>query len=213
MVIGDSTSYGISAAINNVAGDRFSVLWAGGRNCPLVEAEMVRWWEGAEFDMTNCPTLYPEWDGAFKSFAPSVVVMVYSVPEQAEQKFVNDENWYTIEDPVFVEKHDAAMEELVAACDERGIELLLLNSPEIHGGALGGAQFAQLDRVVAWNALMQTWLTRWPQIYSVDWASMVAAAEPTPGSLRSDGVHMLQSDLDAVVKTGIIPLLDAQTIG
>ena len=213
MVIGDSTSYGISAAINNVAGDRFSVLWAGGRNCPLVEAEKVRWWEGAEFDMTNCPTLYPEWDGAFKSFAPSVVVMVYSVPEQAEQKFVNDENWYTIEDPVFVEKHDAAMEELVAACDERGIELLLLNSPEIHGGALGGAQFAQLDRVVAWNALMQTWLTRWPQIRSVDWASMVAAAEPTPGSLRGDGVHMLQSDLDAVVKTGIIPLLEAQTVG
>jgi hypothetical protein len=213
MVIGDSTSYGISAAINNVAGDQYSVLWAGGRNCPLVEAEKVRWWDGAEFDMTNCPTLHPEWDEAFNSFAPSVVVMVYSVPEQAEQKFVDDENWYTIEDPLFVEKHDAAMEELVAACDERGIELLLLNSPEIHGGALGGAQFAQPERVSAWNALMQTWLNRWPQIRSVDWVSMVVAAESTPGSLRGDGVHMLQSDLDAVVKTGIIPLLDLQTIG
>jgi hypothetical protein len=209
MVIGDSTSYGISAAINNVAGDQYSVLWAGGRNCPLVEAEKVRWWDGAEFDMTSCPTLLPEWDEAFESFAPSVVVMVYSVPEQAEQKYVDDENWYTIEDPLFVEKHDAAMEELVAACDERGIELLLLNSPEIHGGALGGAQFAQLERVSAWNALMQTWLTRWPQIRSVDWASMVVAAEATPGSLRGDGVHMLQSDLDAVVKAGIIPLLDS----
>jgi hypothetical protein len=213
MVIGDSTSYGISAAINNVAGDQYSVLWAGGRNCPLVEAEKVRWWDGAEFDMANCPTLHPEWDEAFNSFAPSVVVMVYSVPEQAEQKFVDDENWYTIEDPLFVEKHDAAMEELVAACDERGIELLLLNSPEIHGGALGGAQFAQPERVSAWNALMQTWLNRWPQIRSVDWVSMVVAAESTPGSLRGDGVHMLQSDLDAVVKTGIIPLLDLQTIG
>jgi peptidoglycan/LPS O-acetylase OafA/YrhL len=212
MVIGDSTSYGISAAINNVAGDRYSVLWAGGRNCPLVEAAQVRWWDGAEFDMTNCPTLHPEWDDAFESFAPSVVVMVYSVPEQAEQKYVDDENWYTIEDPLFVEKHDVAMEELVAACDERGIELLLLNSPEIHGGALGSAQFAQLDRVVAWNALMQTWLTRWPQIDSVDWSSMVVAAEATPGSLRGDGVHMLQSDLDAVVKAGIIPLLDLQTV-
>ncbi len=212
MVIGDSTSYGISAAINNVAGDRYSVLWAGGRNCPLVKAARVRWWDGAEFDMTNCPTLHPEWDDAFESFAPSVVVMVYSVPEQAEQKYVDDENWYTIKDPLFVEKHDVAMEELVVACDERGIELLLLNSPEIHGGALGGAQFAQLDRVVAWNALMQTWLTRWPQIYSVDWSSMVVAAEATPGSLRGDGVHMLQSDLDAVVKAGIIPLLDLQTV-
>jgi hypothetical protein len=209
MVIGDSTSYGISAAINNVAGDRYSVLWAGGRNCPLVEVAQVRWWDGAEFDMTNCPTLHPEWDDAFESFAPSVLVMVYSVPEQAEQKYVDDENWYTIEDPLFVVKHDAAMEELVAACDERGVELLLFNSPEIHGDAFGGAQFAQLDRVVAWNALMQTWLTRWPQIYSVDWSSMVVAAEASPGSLRGDGVHMLQSDLDAVVKAGIIPLLDS----
>ena len=213
MVIGDSTSFGISAAINNVAGDRFSVLWAGGRNCPFVEAEKVRWWDGAEFDMTNCATLHPEWDKAFETFAPSIVVMVYSVPEQAEQKYVGDATWYTIADPEFVARHDAAMQELINACDERGIQLLLLNSPEIHGGALSGAQFAQPERVSAWNALMQTWLTRWPQIFSVDWASIVAAAESTGGPLRGDGVHMLQSDLDAVVQSGIIPLLDAQTIG
>jgi hypothetical protein len=104
------------------------------------------------------------------------------------------------------------MEELVAACDERGITLMLLNSPEIQGGALGGAQFARPERVSAWNALMQTWLTRWTQIDPVDWASMVVAAESTPGSLRGDGVHMLQSDLDAVVKAGIIPLLDSQSV-
>ena len=213
MVIGDSTSFGISAAINNVAGDRFSVLWAGGRNCPFVEAEKVRWWDGAEFDMTNCATLHPEWDKAFETFAPSIVVMVYSVPEQAEQKYDGDATWYTIADPEFVARHDAAMQELINACDERGIQLLLLNSPEIHGGALSGAQFAQPERVSAWNALMQTWLTRWPQIFSVDWASIVAAAESTGGPLRGDGVHMLQSDLDAVVQSGIIPLLDAQAIG
>ena len=163
--------------------------------------------------MTNCPTLYPEWDKAFETFAPSILVMVYSVPEQAEQKYVGDETWYTIADTEFVARHDAAMRELVETCDERGITLLLLNSPEIQGGALSGAQFAQPERVTAWNALMQTWLTKWPQIHSVDWANIVLAAETTPGSLRGDGVHMLQSDLDAVVKTAIIPLLDEQTIG
>jgi len=213
MVIGDSTSFGISAAINNVAGDRYSILWAGGRNCPMVEAEKVRWWDGAEFDMTNCPTLHPEWDKAFETFAPSVLVMVYSVPEQTEQKYVGDEAWYTIVDPEFVARHDVAMQELVEACDERGIDLLLLNSPEIHGGALSGAQFAQPERVSAWNALMQTWLTKLPQIHSVDWVGIVAAAESAGGPLRGDGVHMLQSDLDAVVQSGIIPLLDAQTVG
>jgi peptidoglycan/LPS O-acetylase OafA/YrhL len=213
MVIGDSTSFGISAAINNVAGDRFSVLWAGGRNCPFVEAEKVRWWDGAEFNMTNCATLHPEWDKAFETFAPSIVVMVYSVPEQAEQKYAGDETWYTIADSEFVARHDAAMQELVTACDERGIALLLLNSPEIHGGALSGAQFAQPERVTAWNALMQTWLTQWPEIHSVDWASIVTAAESAAGPLRGDGIHMVQSDLDVVVQSGIIPLLDAQTVG
>ena len=213
MVIGDSTSFGISAAINEVAGDRYSVLWAGGRNCPLVEAEKVRWWEGAEFDMTNCPTMRPEWNEALESFAPSVVVMAYSVPEQAEQKYVGDENWYTVADPEFIARHDAAMQELMTACDERGIKVLMLNSPEINGGSLGGAPFAQIERVVAWNELMQTWLVKWPQITAVDWASIVTAAESEAGPLRGDGVHMLQADLDKVVEAEIIPLLEAQTVG
>jgi hypothetical protein len=213
MVIGDSTSYGISAAINNVAGDRYSVLWAGGRNCPLVEAERVRWWEGAEFDMTKCPTMRPEWNEALESFAPSILVMAYSVPEQAEQKYVGDENWYTVSDPEFIARHDAAMQELMAACDERGIKVLMLNSPEINGGSLGGAPFAQIERVVAWNELMQTWLVKWPQITAVDWASIVTAAESEAGPLRGDGVHMLQADLDKVVEAEIIPLLEAQTVG
>ena len=213
MVIGDSTSFGISAAINKVAGDRFSVLWAGGRNCPLIESEKVRWWDGAEFDMTACPTMNPEWNNAFETFDPSVLVMVYSVPEQAEQKYVGDAKWYTISDAEFVERHDAAMQELMTACDERGIKLLLLNSPEVHDGALSGAQFAQPERVSAWNSLMQKWLTTWPQIHSVDWAGIVASVEAASGPLRGDGVHMLQADLDKVVDAKIIPLLDAQTVG
>ena len=213
MVIGDSTSFGISAAINEVAGDRYSVLWAGGRNCPLVEAEQVRWWEGTEFDMTKCPTMRPEWNEALESFDPSILVMAYSVPEQAEQKYVGDENWYTVADPEFIARHDAAMQELMTACDERGIKVLMLNSPEINGGSLGGAPFAQIERVVAWNELMQTWLVKWPQITAVDWARIVTAAESEAGPLRGDGVHMLQADLDKVVEAEIIPLLDAQTAG
>ena len=212
MVIGDSTSFGISAAINEVAGDRYSVLWAGGRNCPLVEAEQVRWWEGTEFDMTKCPTMRPEWNEALESFDPSILVMVYSVPEQAEQKYVGDENWYTVSDPEFIARHDAAMQELMTACDERGIKVLMLNSPEINGGSLGGTPFAQIERVVAWNELMQTWLVKWPQITAVDWASIVTAAESEAGPLRGDGVHMLQADLDKVVEAEIIPLLEAQTV-
>jgi hypothetical protein len=89
----------------------------------------------------------------------------------------------------------------------------MLNSPEINGGSLGGAPFAQIERVVAWNELMQTWLVEWPQITAVDWASIVTAAESDGGPYRGDGVNMLQADLDKVVEAEIIPLLEAQTVG
>ena len=209
MVIGDSTSFGLSAAINDVAGDRYSVLWAGGRNCPLVEAEKVRWWDGAEFDMGKCPTLDPEWLGALDSFAPEIVLAVYSVPEQSEQMYRDDPNWYTVADEVFVERHTKAMSDLMFELDARDIDLWLFDSPEIHGGALGGAQFASPERVVAWNAVMDTWRQQWSQIRAVDWSAMVAAAEPTPGALREDGVHMLQEDLDRIVGNSLVPLLDS----
>ncbi|MEI8392302.1 MAG: hypothetical protein WCG40_07360, partial [Actinomycetes bacterium] len=208
MVIGDSTSFGVATAIDDMVGDRYSVLWAGGRNCPFVEVVKVRWWKDTEFDMENCPTLNGDWKTALDSFAPSIVVAIASIPEQAEQMYLGDPEWYTVSDPKFLAVHDVAMTQMMGEFDSRGITLMLMNSPEVHGGALGGAPFSQPDRVAAWNAVMQSWVARWPQIHLVDWAGMVKASEVIPGDLRGDGVHMQQGDLDKIIGRDFVPLLD-----
>ena len=209
MVIGDSTSFGIATAIDATARDRYSVLWAGGNNCPLVEVSKVRWWKEAEFNMENCPTLNGEWMTALDSFAPSVVVAIASVPEQAEQMYPDDPEWYTVADLKFLAVHDVAMTQMIGEFDTRGITLMLMNSPEVHGeDFFGGADFAEPERVAAWNAVMQSWAARWPQIHLVDWAGMVTASEVIPGDLRGDGVHMQQEDLDKIIGRDFVPLLD-----
>jgi len=208
MVIGDSTSFGVATAIDDTVGDRYSVLWAGGRNCPLVEVAKVRWWKDTQFEMKNCPTLNGEWMTALDSFAPSIVVAIASIPEQAEQMYLDDPEWYTVSDPKFLAVHDVAMTQMMGEFDTRGITLMLMSSPEVHGGALGGAPFSQPERVAAWNAVMQSWVARWPQIHLVDWAGMVATSEVIPGDLRGDGVHMQQEDLDKIIGRDFVPLLD-----
>ena len=208
MVIGDSTSFGVATAIDDTVGDRYSVLWAGGRNCPLVEVARIRWWKDTEFDTENCPTLNGDWKTALDSFAPSIVVAITSIPEQAEQMYLDDPEWYTVSDPKFLAVHDVAMTQMMGEFDTRGITLMLMSSPEVHGGALGGAPFSQPERVAAWNAVMQSWVARWPQIHIVDWAGMVATSEVIPGDLRGDGVHMQQEDLDKIIGRDFVPLLD-----
>jgi peptidoglycan/LPS O-acetylase OafA/YrhL len=208
MVIGDSTSFGVATAINSSVGERYSVLWAGGRNCPLVEVARIRWWKEVEFDMANCPTLNGDWKTALNSFSPSIVVAIASMPEQTEQMYLDDPEWYTVSDPKFLAVHDVAMTQMIGEFDSRGITLMLMNSPEIHGEAFGAAQFAQPERVAAWNTVMQSWVVRWPQIHLVDWAAMVKASEVIPGDLRRDGVHMQQGDLDKIIGRDFVPLLD-----
>ncbi|MGA0878468.1 MAG: acyltransferase family protein [Ilumatobacteraceae bacterium] len=207
MVIGDSSSFGISAAIDAVAGDRFNVVWAGGQNCPLVDVEQVRWWDGAEFTMDYCPTLDGEWRDLLDSFRPDRVLVVVTVPEQAEQRYAGDPDWHALGDPAYQQVHDAFMAEFMQLLIARDIGLSVFNSPRIHGGSLSGATFAQDDRVDGWNAMIAAWAARWPVIEVIDWAGILARVEPEPGSLRIDGVHLEQNILNGIVAAEIVPLL------
>ena len=207
LVIGDSSSFGVSAAIDTVAGDRYNVVWAGGRNCPLVKVEKIRWWDGAEFDMANCPSLNPQWRELIDSFQPGRVIVVVAIPEQAEQMYPGESTWHVLGDASFREIHDAFLAEWMALLDERQIELMVFTSPYIRGGALSGAQFAQDDRVNAWNEVIRGWATTWPHIRLIDWAEIIERAELAMGPLRSDGVHLDQSALNRIVADEVVPIL------
>ncbi len=213
MVIGDSTSYGISVAIDSLEGDRINVLWAGGQNCPLVEVAAVKWWEGVDFDLERCPTIEVEWLSALQSFQPSVVIVAVSVPEQAEQRYPDDPNWYLPGSEEYGRRHDAFIARFMAEISSRNIDVMILDSPPIHGGALGGAPFSSPERIAAWNAVIQGWFATWPKIEVVPWSGALAAFEPTPGALRADGVHLRQVDLDALVGKSLLPSLLEKLFG
>lgn len=207
-VIGDSVSYGVAEALNETARDRYAVVWAGGRNCPLVEALEVRWWEGVEFDMTTCPTI-DDWLPMIEK--SDVVMVVVSVPEQSEQRYEAGSEWFTLDDEAFVSRHEKTVELMVEAATDADARLVFFSSPLIHGGALGGAKFALPERVAGWNELVIGYAERWPILEIFDWASIVDRYESDfegPGSLRGDGVHMDNDDLTAIVEAELLPFLD-----
>lgn len=207
-VIGDSVSFGVAQALNEVARDRYGVVWAGGRNCPLVEALEVRWWEGVEFDMTTCPTI-DDWLPMIEE--SDVVMVVVSVPEQSEQRYEAGGEWFMFDDEEFVSRHDRTVEALVEAATGADARLVFFSSPLVHGGALGGAKFALPERVAGWNELVVGYSERWPSLEIFDWASIVERYENElegPGSLRGDGVHMDSDDLSAIVAAELLPFLD-----
>jgi len=207
IVIGDSSSYGLAQALHDVAGSEFDVVWAGGRNCPLVELERLQWWPGVDFSMDKCPTYEAVWKGLIEQVRPDLVVHIASVPEQAGQQYAGDPTWYTIDDQEFIDRHDTVMEELMGSIDGVGATLVMFDSPYVRVGSFSGAAFAQDERVDAWNAMMNRWAMRWPQIRRLDWSSILDAAESTPGALRVDGVHLEQVDLNRIVADSVVPRL------
>ena len=213
VVIGDSVSYGVARALNDVARDRYEVVWAGGRNCPLVDVFRIRWWDGVEFDMTACPDLDGTWIPLWEEFEPEVLVVVVSVPEQADQMYEADGDWYVVGGDEFARRHDEAVDRLMGLAEAAGTRVVFFTSPTIHGGALGEATFGRPERVVAWNEEMAAYGERWPFIEFFDWAEIVERYESAnggePGGLRGDGVHMGEEVLAEILTAELVPFLDA----
>jgi len=215
MVIGDSNSFAVAQGIDQAAGERYDTLWAGGRNCPIVPLQRLRWWEGAEFDLTACPTV-DDWAKAVADFVPDAILIVVTGPEQSEQMYDDtvdpDGGWHVIGDPVFDDLHRAEMARLMEVAVASGARVVFFNSPGVYSGAFKDAQFSDPARIEAWNAMIAGFATTWPQIGVIDWASILAAAETAgggePGSLRGDGIHMEAADMRRLMGDGVLPALE-----
>lgn len=217
VVIGDSVSYGVARALNDVARNRYEVVWAGGRNCPLVEVRRIRWWEGVEFEMAACPTLDDTWSPLWEDFAPEILVVVVSVPEQSDQQYVDGGEWFVVGSDEFARRHDDEVDRLMTLAEIAGTRVVFFTSPTIHGGALGEANFGRPERVEAWNEEMAEYGERWSFIEFFDWAAIVERYESAnggePGSLRADGVHMGEETLADILTAELVPFLDAGPLG
>jgi peptidoglycan/LPS O-acetylase OafA/YrhL len=202
MVVGDSVSYGLAVQLDAVAPDRFSVVWAGGQNCPFVDVSELRWWPGAKWSMDECPNVDTRWPDTIASFRPDVVLVVSSLPEQAEQRYDDDPHWHVAGDPAYTAAHDAAMDRLVQLLAPIGGVVVVANAPSIVAGSFHGSKMARPARIDAWNAQIERWHELQPgQIGVLDLAARVTAAEQAAGtSLRTDGVHLTDEAMAAIIR-------------
>ena len=202
MIIGDSASYGVAIELDQGAGDRLDVLWAGHNNCPLVPAVSVKWWEGVDFDTRNCLPVQQRWPSIIEQFRPDVLLIVVSLPEHSDQRYAGDDTWYHIGDARYTELHETMMADLLAGAGAHGTAVLFANSSY--------SPSSQHSRVDAWNALLDEWSQRWPEVSVIDIAGPIAEAEAKAGhSLRPDALHLDDATLQLIIRTVYLPAIDA----
>ena len=190
MVAGDSTSGVFAQALFRAGAGSVDVLSTGRDGCPIVDTVKIRWWEGVEFDTGDCPHLADQWRAHIARFRPDAVIIVASLMEQAELRFAVDEPWHVPGDPEYTAAHDALIDQLVETLAVTGTTLLVADAPRVDEGQFSGSQMAQPDRVIAWNAQITRWTSRWQNVRILDYAGPLAAAESQVGLLRPDGVHV-----------------------
>jgi peptidoglycan/LPS O-acetylase OafA/YrhL len=198
LVIGDSTSFGMASALATAAGDKLHVLWGGGQNCPLVQVAELRWWKGAQWNLDRCPTPRRGWPDLVSSFQPDLVLIIASLPEQSEQRYVAGGPWFTAGDPEFVKVHNEEMLQLQQLLAPSGTLTLVATAPAIVNGAFAGGTLGSPIRIAAWNEQMASWDQQWGSVSTIDWAGAVGAAE-AEGYTRPDGVHFEQDKLDKLI--------------
>jgi peptidoglycan/LPS O-acetylase OafA/YrhL len=196
LVVGDSTSYLFASSLNRVAPDRFAVAWAGGNNCPVVPVAELRWWDGAQWDMSTCPQPETHWLG---DPALDVVVVVASLTEQADQRYAGSDAWATPGDAAWVAAHEAWIPRAVAALAATGAVVVVADAPPIDGGAFSGSAMAHPERLAAWNATLAGWAQRWANVGVLGYAGPIAEREAQQGSIREDGVHLVPEALDELM--------------
>jgi hypothetical protein len=192
LVVGDSTSYQLAQGLDTVAGDRLEVQWAGGSNCGIVAAERVRWWPGAEFDRTECPSPTSLWPEVVARFRPDVVLAAASLPELADQRYEGGDGWVEPGETAYTAMHDLRMAELQALLSASGALTLVATIPPLNAvDGFGDRSLASPTRLAAWLAQIERWDRTWRSVGVLDWGTMVQDAERAAGrSLRTDVVHL-----------------------
>jgi peptidoglycan/LPS O-acetylase OafA/YrhL len=202
IVVGDSTSFGVAEKLDELANERYEVVWAGYRNCPWVAATEVRWWEDAEFTLDDCLAQQAKWERLAALEQPSIVLAVASLPEVSDQRYGDGDTWYAVGDAEFERQHIAALRRLSDMVAANGGVALIADAPR--------SEWTSDERVAAFNRLLSKWIRRVPSTNVLTYGEFVDDAEAAAGrSLRPDNVHLEDEALRQIVADHLLPQIDA----
>ncbi len=188
LVVGDSTSLTLAMALSDGSDGRLDVLWAGANGCPLAAVEATRTSPHDRWTTPACEPHETKLAPLLASFAPQALLVVSGPIELAEHRFAGDPTARVAGDAAFLAARDAAIGSLVELT--RGdVPILIADIPAVRPGLFSSREMTRPARLDALNAQIDAWDRGSSQITRFAYRDTLESAEPTPGALRSDGVH------------------------
>ncbi len=207
LVIGDSTSLFVATALHRAGAGSLDVVWMGEYGCPFVDVEALRSSPRDPRVPTDCTSFLDLVPPKLDEIRPDVVLLVVSGVELREQRYAGDPAAHVPGDPVYTATHDEFMAKFVAPLADRGVTLLVADSPPLQPSSFLSVEAAQPARVQAFNDQVQRWADSSPWIERFPYAAAVVQREAEVGSIRSDGIHPDVKKLTALAADVLVPEL------
>lgn len=200
VVVGDSSSMEVAAALDAAGEDRLHVTWAGRTGCPIPPTDEARWGTGLELDTRQCPSPDRAWPQVLDQVRPRVVMVVATLGALSEHRYPGTSEWVVPGDPQWVAAHDSVMADLQALSAPAGSLTLVATVPPLLRGQAYDGPVGDPDRLEAWLRQLERWDRAWRSVGRVDWATIVLGAEAAAGRpLRGDAVHFERGPLVEVL--------------
>jgi peptidoglycan/LPS O-acetylase OafA/YrhL len=203
LVVGDSTSGGFAAGVQQAVADELSVFLAGVIGCPLVAGVTTLSPVDAVTPTDHCPTPETDWPLWVDTYDIDALVIVVGLTELYDHRSAGSDAITNVLDADFVAQRRQIIGDLVSA--------LPANFPVIVTD-LPFQGYGDLDRIVArnrfdaWNAMIDTWADEWNSVHVLRWSQYFAPADsPQDRRERPDGWH---AEADAVERMANEGLLD-----
>jgi hypothetical protein len=105
--------------------------------------------------------------------------------------------------------HDREVDSLMAILRERGLPLLVADTPPLGVGSFSTYEMADPKRADAFNHELSRWDARQPDLFTLPYAGPLTAYESVHGLIRTDGSHPELAPLTDIARASLVPeLLD-----
>jgi len=215
LVVGDSTSVIMAEALHRATPGRVEVLWIGANGCPVVPIDAVRSAADEPWQQLDCPSTTPAVAEQLVKFQPDAVILMVSGVELLHQRYPGDDRDHVAGDSEYVAVHDLYMVGLSSLLSDSGVPLLIADCPQLRRSEFVRAETASPERIAAWNAQIQRWITNTPNVRLLPYAAAINdRSQAHEGeSVLIDGIHADVDVLTEIVRAQLLDVIRAAVAG
>lgn len=213
LVVGDSTSVILAAALYRAAPERLDVEWIGANGCPVVQVVALRSTTAEPWTDVDCPATSDNLAERLAAFKPDVVVLMVSAGELLHQQYAGDDGDHVAGDSEFTVVHDDFIDAFSALLP--GTPLLIADCPQLITSGFVKPETASPERIAAWNAQVLRWIGSSSGIGLFPYAAAInerQQANPKE-SVLVDGIHADVNILIELVHSRLLDVIETAAAG